>query len=166
MFVRQQLLGNLGHRADESEIIRDTWLDVVKRLEQFHGKTDQEFFGWLKAILHDNLMNALSHQLASKGNLSKEIEVAFQDSASLQWWEPTTNDTTPRKQLIRGERALQLAKAIEDLPETQQIAIELRYLNGMKLSEVSEKMEYSADEVVALLRRGMQNLARLVGESN
>ena len=159
IFVRQFLQGKIGRRIDESDIIQMTWLDVVKNIEQFNGETEAEFFGWLKAILNNNLKNVIRDNKAELRDIRKEHDFAVEmDSASIHWWEPVAPGSSPSNRLIKGEQAISLAAAVEALPDRQRQAVILRHLEGKKLSEVTEEMDTTADAVVSLLRRGMQNL--------
>ena len=163
VFVRKQLHGNFSQRFDESDVIQNAWLNVVRKLDQFHGSTEQEFFCWLRTILENNLKNVYRENMAEMRDVRKELNFnQTEDSASIEWIVPVADDSTPSNRLIRGERALELAKAIEELPEMQRTAIELRHLQGKKLSSVAAEMEKTPDAVVSLLRRAMLNLNKLL----
>lgn len=163
IFVRQHLRGKLRQRVDESDVIQNAWLNVVRKLDQFRGTTEHEFFAWLRSILQNNLKNVFRENMADMRDIRKELNVDHgEESASIQWMMPVAGDSTPSNRLIRGERALQLAKALESLPEMQRRAIELRHLEAQKLSAVAVEMQKSADAVVSLLRRGMLTLSKLL----
>lgn len=166
IFVRQSLFNQLGRRLDESDVIQATWVDAIRKLEQFNGTTEGEFFGWLRKILENNLKNVIRDNMADKRDFRREQDFALQDnSVSLNWWEPVTPDSTPSNKAVNGESALRLAEAIESLPVSQRAAIELRHLQGLKLCEVCEVMDKTSDAVVSLLRRGMQKLESILAES-
>ena len=161
------LYGEIGKRVDESDVIQATWLDAVRKLEQFNGSTEGEFFAWLKRILENNLKNVIRDNLAGKRDVRREKDFqSDMDSASLHWWEPVAQGSSPSNRMIKGESALKLAAAIDLLPGSQRTAIELRHLQGMKLSEVCKEMEKSADAVVSLIRRGMLSLKKTLTESD
>ena len=61
---------------------------------------------------------------------------------------------------MQGELAMQLAAKMEALPESQQEALRLRYLEGMSLAEISEAMGRSDTAVAGLLKRGLRQLRR------
>lgn len=166
VFIRQSLFGQLGRRIDESDVIQSTWLDVIRKLDQFNGKSEAEFFAWLKKILENNLKNAFRDNMAVKRDFRREQDFGMQmGSASLNWWEPIAPDSTPSNKFLNGESALRLAKAIESLPENQRTAVELRHLQGMKLREVCDAMDKTSDAVVSLLRRGLKTLSATLTES-
>lgn len=156
----------MGRRLDESDVIQTTWLDIVSRLDQFNGSTEGEFFAWLKKILENNVKNAMRNNMADKRDVRKELNlVDDMESAAINWFEPIATGSSPSNRLINGESALSLAAAIESLPDNQRIAIELRHLQGMKLSQVCEIMEKTPDAVVSLIRRGMIRLREILSDS-
>jgi RNA polymerase sigma-70 factor (ECF subfamily) len=168
VFVRQFLYGQIGRRIDESDIIQNAWIDVIRKLDQFQGKTEAEFFVWLRKILQNNMKNVLRDNMADKRDIRKETELATDigESVSLHWWEPVAPGSSPSNRMIRGESALSLAAAIEDLPDAQRLAIELRHLQGLKLMAVANELDRTPDAVVSLLRRAMKKLATAVGHEN
>lgn len=159
VFVRKALYGQIGKRIDESDVIQSTWLDILRNFEQFRGTTENEFFAWLKTCLENNVKNVLRDNMAGKRDFRREQEFSItDDSATLLWIDPVAADGTASDHAVEGENALALSAALESLPENQRRAIELRHLQGLKLSEVAEQMEKTADAVVGLMRRGMHRL--------
>jgi RNA polymerase sigma-70 factor (ECF subfamily) len=59
---------------------------------------------------------------------------------------------------MRDEAAASLAEAMLKLPETQSEALRLRYLEGLPLTEIAERLEKSTDAVAGLLKRGLRSL--------
>ena len=70
---------------------------------------------------------------------------------------------TPSQNVAFGENVLQVAEAVERLPEAQRDAVRLHYLDGLKLSEVATKMDKSTGAVAGLLHRGMKTLRAQLG---
>ena len=84
VFVRQSLFGAVGKRIDESDVIQSTWVDVLRKADQFRGSTEAEFFGWLKVCLQNNLKNAVREHTAAKRDVRREQSFAIEmDSATL-----------------------------------------------------------------------------------
>ena len=51
-----------------------------------------------------------------------------------------------------------LLAALHQIPETQAEAIRLRYMEGLSLSDIVERMGKSDTAVAGLLKRGLQKL--------
>ncbi len=74
----------------------------------------------------------------------------------------TQTCATPSQQVIRQELNIQLANAIESLPEAQRTAIILKYWQGMSIQQVSESMNKSIPAVGGLLNRAKRALKKSV----
>jgi RNA polymerase sigma-70 factor (ECF subfamily) len=59
---------------------------------------------------------------------------------------------------MKNEAAVVLAACMDQLPGSQREAIRMRYLEGMPLKEISERMGKSEMAVAGLLKRGLRGL--------
>jgi len=159
MQMRESLHGDLqGHlqqRIDESDVIQQTCVQAVQRFEQFRGSSLEEFWGWLRQIEQNVLIDLVRHHGAQKRSLEQEAR-----SAEIQ--QLPAHATTPSQNAMRGERRQQLEQAILQLPDGQREAIRLRYLEGLAVSEISQQMERSEDAVAGLLKRGVSQLKEIL----
>ncbi len=67
-------------------------------------------------------------------------------------------DTSPSERYIRSERFDKLAQGLATLPDAQRIVVEMRYLQGAKVSEIAKAIERTEGAVAALLHRGVTAL--------
>jgi RNA polymerase sigma-70 factor (ECF subfamily) len=51
---------------------------------------------------------------------------------------------------------------MDQLPETQREALRLRYVEGLSLKEIAEKMDKTEMAAAGLLKRGLQSLRELM----
>jgi RNA polymerase sigma-70 factor (ECF subfamily) len=58
----------------------------------------------------------------------------------------------------RLETLLEIASALEQLPETQREAVRMRYIEGLPLAEISQRLDRTTTAVAGLLKRGLENL--------
>ena len=73
--------------------------------------------------------------------------------------------TSPSERVSRGEQILQLASALEGLPDDQREAVARHYLLGESLSEVGRYLDRSSAAVAGLLQRGLRRLRDVMPES-
>lgn len=78
-------------------------------------------------------------------------------SARLQQIVPDEHPT-PQTLGQRAEDRVELSRAILELPAAQREAIELRYLEDLPLSEITQRMNRSPASVGGLLQRGLAKL--------
>lgn len=70
--------------------------------------------------------------------------------------------SSPSQKAIRHEDALQLANALEQLPDAQRETVVLRHLQGYSLNEIAAKMDRSPTATAGLLKRGLKRLREIL----
>lgn len=162
MLAHRYLSEKLKRRIDPADLVQVTFLEANRDWEQFRGNTPGECAAWLRNILKNNVATAVArHITTQKRSLSREVSFATnhnEDSAA-QWIGQLPGSTTsPSRKAIRAESAKQLFDALHGIPETQAEAIRLRYLEGLSLTEIVDRMGKSETAVAGLLKRGLQKL--------
>ena len=167
--MAEQMIGpGLQRREDASDIVQRTTLEAYAAFEQFQGGSEPELSAWLKQILRRNVTNLVRDNRAAKRDVRREQYLdAAEGSVSVTWMQPAGRGTTPSQRVIKAEAALNLAHAIDELPEQQRIAVRMRHLDGRGIDEVAVTMDKTPAAVAGLIRRGLQTLReRLAGDTN
>jgi RNA polymerase sigma-70 factor, ECF subfamily len=71
--------------------------------------------------------------------------------------------STPSEQAVKREASVQLANALEQLPEDYRQTIILRHLEGLPFAQVAERMGRTVDSVEKLWVRALARLRRDLG---
>jgi RNA polymerase sigma-70 factor (ECF subfamily) len=163
--IAQQLVGTtLQRREDASDIVQRTTLEAFAAFEQFQGQSEPEFSAWLKQILRHNVANLVRNNRAAKRDVRREQYFdADEGSVSTTWMQPVGRGTSPSQRVIKAEAALNLAQAIDDLPEQQRVAVRMRHLEGRGIDELAKSMNKTPAAVAGLIRRGLQTLRDQLG---
>ena len=158
--ARQRIGPRLAVRADASDVVQQTLAEAHQAFAGFQGATEPEFSAWIKRIHDRNLAEAVrKHVGAAKQSIDRERPIDDADaSVSFRWLEPAADQTTPSQQLIKGEKALLLAEAIESLPEMQREAVRLRHIEGWGLEDIAKELDRSVVATAGLIKRGLQTL--------
>ena len=167
--MAEQCIGpGLRRREDASDIVQRTVLEAYAGYEQFHGQSEPELSAWLKQILRRNVSNLVRDNRAAKRDVRREQYLdAAEGSVSVTWMQPAAKQTSPSMRVIRAEEALNLAKAIDELPEEQRIAVRMRHLEGRGVEEIAAAMNKTPAAVAGLIRRGLQALRQqLTGDTS
>jgi RNA polymerase sigma-70 factor (ECF subfamily) len=72
--------------------------------------------------------------------------------------------TTPSQAFSRDAREYRLKRAIETLPEEQQAAIRMRYVDGLTTKDIAGRIGKSDVAVRVMLSRTVHKLQQLLGE--
>lgn len=164
--VAEQSLGaDVRRREDASDVLQRTEFDVTQSIADFRGATEPEFSAWVKCILRRNIASVHRTHRAAKRDIAREFSMADADvSASISWMTPAANSPSPSRRMMRGEAALALAAALEELPDGQRAAVRMRHLEGMKIDDVALKLGVTAGSAAGLIRRGVAKLRELLSE--
>lgn len=128
---------------DVDDLVQQTFMGCVKSRERFRG--DANITTYLLAIARNKL---LTYWRSKK----RDREVEFHTSAVHDL------DPSPSSVAMTHERDRFLLEALRRIPIDMQIAIELRYWEGMRGPEVAEVLDIPEGTVRSRLRRGLDAL--------
>lgn len=168
VLARGQIPAAMQARLDASDIVQDTLLEAFRKREQYRGANDpKQIAGWLRQLLSCNLIDALRAQRRESRDVEREQSIAKSVDESSMGLEHvlTMDQSTPSQIVEKRFRALEVARAIEELPEPQRDAIMYRYFQKSSLDQIATQMNKSKPAVAGLLKRGLESLRhRLRGD--
>ncbi len=152
--------GPVRNKLDASDLVQDVMLRAHEREKQFKGKTPEEFMGWLRQILKNELIDKERHFFRRKRDAALEevYQETIDKSDDRMIRMPMLKQTSPSQHLARHERQLLLVKALETLPEDQRTTVELRHLGNWSQEQIAEFTNRTKPSVAGLLRRGLKAL--------
>jgi RNA polymerase sigma-70 factor (ECF subfamily) len=166
--ARTGLHHHLQGKADPSDIAQEVCLAAHGNIEDFRGKTAEEFAGWLRGILTNTVAMHVRKYLGTAKRdprLERRLNQSFASAMGFLQSEIAGDVTTPSQQFARNEAFLQLAAALETLPDDYRQVIVLRHLDGLPFAEVAQAMGRSVDSVEKLWVRGLAKLKTTMGEA-
>jgi RNA polymerase sigma-70 factor (ECF subfamily) len=147
----------LQRHLEPSDVVQRTILKAHQKLYQFQGDCEEQWRGWLRAILLNELRQAVGDNPIGEVSLnesSRNLEEVI-----------VADHTPPTEQVLRREQMERLANALGKLPEAQRTAVELKYLHGCSVKFISQHMGRTEPAVGGLLKLGMRKLRLLLQES-
>ena len=152
--VYNTVLGLVQHTQDAEDVAQEVFMQVYQSIGGFKGES--KLSTWIYRICITKSLDWIKHRQRKKrfGFVqsifgSKELkEVEFPDF------------NHPGVQLVHKERAAQLFKAINLLPENQRIAFVLQKLEGLGQMDIAAVMKQTEGAVESLLQRAKQNLRK------
>jgi RNA polymerase sigma-70 factor, ECF subfamily len=146
-------------RIDASDITQQTCLSAHKKITEFDGRDPAQFVAWLRQIHERNIRNVARDQLQT-AKRAVDREQRYPDNDAI-----VVRQTSPSQRAIRKEEAGRLAVALERLPDDERRALQLRYLEGRTLAEVSDAMGLTTDGLVWLMKRAMKKIKLNLGDA-
>lgn len=150
-WATSQLPGWVRGKLDPADLVQQTLLEAV-RADRLAGRPEHEVLAYLRRALTHNLIDA-----ARKFAPTKAEAAALGSSVRLADW-LAADQTSPSERADRNERYARLAVALADLPDDQRRAVELRYLQGMKVTDIAALFGRSEGAVSLLLHRAVGKL--------
>ncbi|MES2827126.1 MAG: RNA polymerase sigma factor [Bacteroidota bacterium] len=151
--VFNSILNILQDEEDADDTTQDTFIQVFQSINQFN---EQSALGtWIHRIA---IRKALD-KLRQRKNRQRLLTI-------LPWWMPKEEINMqhtyhhPGIALENKERAADLFKAINTLPEKQKVAFNLIKVEGMSYDEASAIMEQSIKGIESLISRAKVNLQK------
>jgi RNA polymerase sigma-70 factor (ECF subfamily) len=162
MLAERNMGAALCRRLDASDIVQQTMLEAQRAFADFRGATEPEFAAWLTQILTRNVRDSVrDHLRTAKRAVGRERSLEDETVA----WQPATPDqSSPSQRAMRGEQAVQLAAALEHLPDDQRTAVRLRHLEGWSLAQIAQHLNRTPSAAAGLIKRGMQTLREKLQE--
>jgi RNA polymerase sigma-70 factor (ECF subfamily) len=154
ILARRYVDGRMGARLDESDLAQQTCLSALRHFGEFRGDSLGEFVAWLRKIHERKIQNSYRRHLGT-GKRSIEHEQRLNEIDPI-----VTDSLSPSQRAMQSEAAVELARALEQLPDEQREAVRLRYLEGLSMEQIGQALGKSRDAVVGLVKRGILNLRK------
>lgn len=155
--VETQVDPRMKPHMDLSGIVQQTLLEAHQATGTGHVTVT---LPWLRRILANNLTDEVRRLTTDKRDVRRERSLMQSLERSSLRLEAILQDQAPDpvEQILHQERVLQLADALERLPEAQRTALVLQVWQQWSLSQIAEHLERSTQAVAGLLKRGLRQL--------
>ncbi len=152
-------------RVSASDIVQETLLEAHRDFSSFVGTSLEEFTGWLRKILFNNLATAIeAHVLAGKRDVRRQRRLeAARDEGNLSAgfdFKLQADVSSPSSPMHRDESLQALRDAIDRLPDSYRTVIELRNFQGLSFSEIALRLKRKTGAVRMLWVRAVEKLKR------
>lgn len=155
----------LRAKVDVSDIVQESLLDAHGGFDRFAGTTAGEWLSWLRRIAARNALDAAKrYRATAKRDAGREVPLDGDGTGSGRI-DPIAPISSPSQRVIRGERELLLAEAIQGLPTDQREVILLRNVERLPFEAVAERMGRSAGACRMLWMRALSGLRDRLDES-
>jgi RNA polymerase sigma-70 factor, ECF subfamily len=152
----------LNGRVAPSDILQEAYIDALKRYEHFFEKPDQNFFGWLRLIVSQRMINVHREHLEAKrrdARAEQPIDAAMGPASSMCLAAALVgNLTSPSGVAERNERFAKLEAALEELEPLDREVLALRHFEELSNTETAAVLSI---QPAAASKRYVRALARL-----
>ena len=116
--VASQLDDRLARRVSASDVVQETFYEAHRDFAAFRGESPEEFLGWMRRILVNNLLRAVEqHVKAAKRDVRREVSLdQLRRGIEQSTWRfdalLRSDEETPSLDLQRREDQSLLAEAL------------------------------------------------------
>jgi RNA polymerase sigma-70 factor (ECF subfamily) len=145
-------------------VVQESLLEAHRDFVQFRGRGVNEFLGWLRQILVNNLAHVTQrHVIAEKRDVRREVAIesmkaSLEQSATRLAHVLAGEVVSPSSAAMHQEQLLALADALAELPDDYRQVIVLRHLEALPFREVAKRMDRSEGAVRMVWLRAMDRL--------
>ena len=149
---------SIGDQDLAQSIVQDCFMKAYNARDNFRG--DCSVQTWLNRIA---LNMILDHQRTQKFRFWRSFRKTAVDITEIASTLPS-RASTPEKDLLRQERAAQVAKALESLSFNQRTIFLMHFQEGMNIPEISSAIDMSVNTVKTHLHRAVKAVREKIGE--
>ncbi|HZU35655.1 MAG TPA: sigma-70 family RNA polymerase sigma factor [Gemmataceae bacterium] len=131
----------LRARVDPSDVVQETQMEAVRRLDDYLAKEPLPFRLWLRQLAHDRLlMLRRQHVKAARRAVGREL--ALPDGSSIQLAaQLLESGSTPSEQYTRQELSQRVQQALAQLPDPDRELLLMRNFEGLSNAEVAKVLD-------------------------
>jgi RNA polymerase sigma-70 factor (ECF subfamily) len=150
-----------GRREVVEDLSQEVFLRIYRARDRY--RPDARFRTWLFTIVYNLCINfTKSRKLRRAPSLEAPIGGSDDGDLTLRNVVSDTRVQPPMNQLVDGEAAGRLRRALTELPPQQRAAMTLYQYRGLSLREIADVMDTTEKAVKSLLARGRENLREKV----
>ena len=168
-FIEPQLGAGLRRKVEPDDVFQETSAEAVRALPTAE-LGDRDPFSWLCQIAERRIIDLHRHFFgAQKRDAGREVPLGSDRGSDS---EPAglinllvASLTTPSQAFSRNAREARLLEALAKLPEEQQSALRMRYIESLPSKQIAERLGKSDAAVRVMLTRSLKRLHELLGEA-
>ncbi|MBS1516446.1 MAG: sigma-70 family RNA polymerase sigma factor [Bacteroidetes bacterium] len=141
----------IGNNEDAEDTAQEVFIEVFRSIKNF--KEDSKLSTWIYRIAAAKSIDFLRRKNAKKN-------FSFFSFLSAESEEVISSDKNPHEELEDSDRRKILQRALNKLPDNQQIAITLNKMEGFTNKETAEIMDITVQSVDTLVYRAKKNLEK------
>ena len=171
----EPLLDEIAHRISPQirgvltadDIIQETFVYVIRHIDEFTPRTDESVYAWLKKIAEHRTQDAIRHLHRKKrgGDYRRAQTCALPHESSVADLVDmlSAGSHTPSRSAARHEAVAAVQQTIDALPDAYRQAVQLRLLAGKSLQETATVMNRSPRAVQGLVDRAKKKMRAALG---
>ncbi|MCG8406802.1 MAG: sigma-70 family RNA polymerase sigma factor [Phycisphaerales bacterium] len=149
-------------KIEPEDILQQVYFEAFRAIQQFTYQGKDSFLRWMYAILDRKLIDEHRALRAERRDVRREVKAAPASVNQTTYVDlmarVMAESGTPSK-VIRKDEALGVISAcVATLPDHYRDVIQMRFLEGLPVAEVAEKLDRSIGSVHMICHRALRQL--------
>ncbi len=142
----------LGNREDAEDVLQDTFLNVIRALDRFQGRS--RFSTWLYRIAANAALSRLRKQNRLNRNEDEFLDEVYAVKEAARSGELIADwSNSPVDELLSEEAIEVMNRAVEGMPEIYRAVFVLRDVEELSTAETAEVLDLTEAAVKSRLHR-------------
>jgi RNA polymerase sigma-70 factor, ECF subfamily len=167
--------GYVGGHAIAEEVVQETWIAVIEGIDRFEGRSSLKTWIYRILVYRARSRSERERRTIPMTDLAGETESGplvaperFRSGDAIwagHWATPPRRwDGDAEERLLAGETRSILESAVDALPESQQLVITLRDIQGLTADEVCDLLSITEGNQRVLLHRARAKVRQALEE--
>ena len=166
-FIKRNLGMRLKQKVEAHDILQNTMISAIKSFDS-QDFTQLDSYAWLCHLVEQRIIDAHRHFFGTqKRSANKEVglETPLTGSRQLCMIDVlAASMTTPTQAIQRDENIDAMETAFNTLSDEQKQALHLRFVEGLSLQEISERLGKSNGATRVMLSRAIAKVQSVIYE--
>jgi RNA polymerase sigma-70 factor (ECF subfamily) len=155
-------------RVDPSDVVQEALAEAFQRLPRYIERRPVSFYPWLRKIAWQRLVKLHRAHIATRRRSVRREDVAsmrLPDESVVKLTERlASSGTAPSERLVQEEMRERVRSVLDELPANDRELLVMRYLEHMRLKEISEVLNITPAAAKMRHARALVRLEQLLGE--
>lgn len=163
--VERKLPSDMRADLAAEDVVQEAYIVAVKSIAEFQPRGPDSFYHWLLKIAEHRMFDMIKHKRALKrGGDHRNVGQQDKTTSMVELLAlVAVNERTPSHSAARHEAVLKISRALEELKEEYREALRLRYIDGLPVAEVAERLGKTEGAIHMLCHRGLRVLEESLG---
>jgi RNA polymerase sigma-70 factor (ECF subfamily) len=153
--LEQSLSPQVQARFAVDDIVHDTYVRAIERLDSLEDRRRPALLAWLRRIAHRLLIDTIRRKQTQQVN-GHEVSAIYEALTA-------SGQLTPSRELSCQEAAQAVTQATQRLTDESRRILLLRYVDRMSFTQMADQLDQNPVEVRTLHRIALAELRRELG---
>ncbi len=147
----------LSSETEAEELVQDVFMKLIERADFVMGVDEKKLPAYLMAAVRNSVMNHYRRR-----NVEKKYFTEVDEEEAIEWVKDEA--PLPEEIYLQKEKASELSKALQKLPDRDRLILEEKYILEMSDAQISKEFGVSETSVRSYLTRARRKAYEILSK--